>query len=248
VLLLLLLLLLHMWRTGLKDSVHPIWVYPVNTLHRHTDTQTHRHIHTHMTTYTTAQYIATVNRQAVRIEELEDQVSALRRELANAEETEPVIEPVAEPAPVAEDIPRFIVGGIYSITKSYENMYGINYVRDHFKVVKRTPCFITVIQVNQQGVHYLGGVKRLMIQTEHVGVKLRHEETVTPVSSGRVVQHLRADAPYTMGKPPQTPDTWAVPYAKTHPKYCTPPPGYFNPPTTKPRARTTRKAGRRRGR
>ena len=40
VLLLLLLLLLHMWRTGLKDSVHPIWVYPVNTLHRHTDTDT----------------------------------------------------------------------------------------------------------------------------------------------------------------------------------------------------------------
>jgi len=28
----LLLLLLHMWLTGLKDIVHPIWVYPVNTL------------------------------------------------------------------------------------------------------------------------------------------------------------------------------------------------------------------------
>jgi hypothetical protein len=60
-----------------------------------------------MTTYTPAQYVATITSQAMRIAELEDQVSALRRELANAEETETEPEPVAEPViePVAK-VPR----------------------------------------------------------------------------------------------------------------------------------------------
>ena len=53
----------------------------------------------------TTQYVNTITSQAMRITELEDQVSALRRELANVKEAEPEPEPVAEPAPVAEPEP-----------------------------------------------------------------------------------------------------------------------------------------------
>jgi preprotein translocase subunit YajC len=50
----------------------------------------------------TAHYVNTITSQAMRIVELEDQVSALRRELANVDEHEP--EPVTVPPPVPEPV------------------------------------------------------------------------------------------------------------------------------------------------
>jgi biotin carboxyl carrier protein len=208
----------------------------VNTLHRHT-----------MTTYTTAQYVATITSQAMRIAELEDQVSALRRELANAEdEREPEREPVATPkpepvtvpppapkpepvtvpppAPKPEPVPtpcsRFIVGTVYSTTATM-NKHGKVYTEMcYHKVVSRTHCFVNVQQVNEHG-EAIGSIER---KKTHIGGG--YERVIKPVYvTGMACGKYMIDATTThkpTTKPSAEPEPMATPQPAPKPTASTP--------------------------